>query len=373
MPSHLVLVGGGHAHLTLLQQLKQLTTAGVRVTLVSPERGHDYSGMGPGMLGGLYTPQQLRFDLAAFVATGAGELRLGTVNAVAPEQRQLSLSDGTQLDYDLASFNCGSYVPLGKRVAENEPRVWPVKPIANLLRAKETVLTLKLERSMRLLVVGGGAAGLEVVGNLWRLLQREGIRGEVTLVGRLLPDMPPSLRERARVSLQQRGIILREEERAERLEGGVCRLTAGEELPFDVALIATGTRPLPLFRAAELTRGSDDGLAVNEFLHHPDYPEIFGGGDCIHFLPRPLDRVGVYAVRQNPLLLNNLQATLGRGELRPFAPQQHYLQICNLGDDRGLLRRGAFAAQGRLPFWLKDRIDRRFMRRFSAPAQGERG
>ena len=47
---HLVLAGGGHAHLQALLGLKDYTDKGHRVTLVGPSRYHYYSGMGPGML-----------------------------------------------------------------------------------------------------------------------------------------------------------------------------------------------------------------------------------------------------------------------------------------------------------------------------------
>ena len=58
MGKHLVLVGGGHAHLTCLMQLKHFVDRGHRVTLISPDAYHYYSGMGPGMLGGTYSPQE---------------------------------------------------------------------------------------------------------------------------------------------------------------------------------------------------------------------------------------------------------------------------------------------------------------------------
>jgi hypothetical protein len=61
---------------------------------------------------------------------------------------------------------------------------------------------------------------------------------------------------------------------------------------------------------------------VNEYLHCPTYPEIFGGGD--------------------------------------------YLLIYNLGDGTGILRKRGVILSGRPAFWLKDYIDRRFMRRFQA-------
>jgi NADH dehydrogenase FAD-containing subunit len=94
------------------------------------------------------------------------------------------------------------------------------------------------------------------------------------------------------------------------------------------------------------------------------HPEIFGGGDCIYFQPRPLDKVGVYAVRQNPILLDNLLAALEGRTLKPFIPQESYLLIFNLGDGRGIFWKKKFVFDGRLAFLLKDYIDRSFMRKF---------
>jgi NADH dehydrogenase FAD-containing subunit len=52
---HLVLLGGGHAHVHVLQQLARTPLAGVNVTLVSPYQRQIYSGMVPGWLAGHYT------------------------------------------------------------------------------------------------------------------------------------------------------------------------------------------------------------------------------------------------------------------------------------------------------------------------------
>ncbi|MBS1234899.1 MAG: hypothetical protein H6R43_615, partial [Nitrospirae bacterium] len=63
MKKHLVFVGGGHAHLTALLHLKDYVDCGHRVTLISPSDYHYYSGMGPGMLSGIYRPQEIRFHV----------------------------------------------------------------------------------------------------------------------------------------------------------------------------------------------------------------------------------------------------------------------------------------------------------------------
>ena len=108
------------------------------------------------------------------------------------------------------------------------------------------------------------------------------------------------------------------------------------------------------------------GMMVNEFLQATQHPEIFGGGDCIHFGPQPLDKVGVFAVRQNPILYHNLMAALEGGSQLTFEPGGDYLLIFNLGDNTGVLRKQRLTFGGPLAFKIKDYIDRRFMRQFQA-------
>ena len=72
MAKHLVLVGGGHAHLTCLKNLQEFLNRGHEVTLVGPASHHYYSGMGPGMLAGTYRPQEIRFNIQKMaLAAGA--------------------------------------------------------------------------------------------------------------------------------------------------------------------------------------------------------------------------------------------------------------------------------------------------------------
>ena len=112
--------------------------------------------------------------------------------------------------------------------------------------------------------------------------------------------------------------------------------------------------------------GPDGGLIVNKYLQSIDHPDIFGGGDCIYFKDNPLDKVGVYAVRENPVLLHNLMASLTGEELMEFDPGGDYLLIFNLGDGTGIFRKKFIQFNGRAAFLIKDYIDRKFMKKFQA-------
>ena len=116
-------------------------------------------------------------------------------------------------------------------------------------------------------------------------------------------------------------------------------------------------------------RMDDVPLLVNHFLQSVAYPEIFGGGDCISFEPQPLAKVGVYAVRQNPILLHNLLSTLNGHELQQFVPQKAVLLALNMGDGTAIVDWHSMVWGGRLGFALKDYIDRKFMKLFQVSGE----
>jgi NADH dehydrogenase FAD-containing subunit len=79
-----------------------------------------------------------------------------------------------------------------------------------------------------------------------------------------------------------------------------------------------------------------------------------------------MDKVGVYAVRENPVLYHNLKAALEGNDLQAFDPGGDYLLIFNLGDRTGVLNKRWLTFGGRPAFIVKDFIDRRFMRTFQS-------
>jgi len=82
-----------------------------------------------------------------------------------------------------------------------------------------------------------------------------------------------------------------------------------------------------------------------------------------------LDKVGVYAVRQNPILYHNLMGALENGTMQPFVPGEAYLLIFNLGDGKGIYVKKNWVWGGRLAFRFKDYIDRRFVRKFQVSGE----
>lgn len=366
MAKHLVFAGGGHAHLTALKNIRDFLQRGHQVSVVTPSPYQYYSGMGPGMLSGIYGPEEIRFDIKRMVERGGGNFIQEHVVRVDPEKRLLVLGSGETIAYDVVSFGTGSTIPVDHLVKEDSRRIFTVKPVANLVHARERILDLIRRTAPRLLVVGGGPSALEISVNVWKLVRDHGGEAHISIMAgsRFLSRFPEKVRSLALESVTRRGIEVREENRVTGIQGKVATLEDGTEQPFEVAFLGTGIRPPDLFQDSGLPVGGDGGLLVNPYLQSVGYGEIFGGGDCICFQQRPLDKVGVYAVRQNPILHRNLLAAMEGGALQEFDPGGAYMLLFNMGDGTAIYHKKGRVFHGRIPFLLKDWIDRRFMRKF---------
>jgi NADH dehydrogenase FAD-containing subunit len=373
MTKHLVFVGGGHAHLTALKNLSSFTGRGHSVTLISASPYHYYSGMGPGMLSGTYHPSEVRFHVKKMAEDqGAAFIEDKVVKIDAP-RHLLFLRSGRRVSYDVVSFNTGSEVPVASIASSEQDNIVAVKPVVNLLKAKHAILeAVKTGTTWKYIVIGGGPAGVEVCSNLWRLLSVNGGKGKIVLIAgeMLMPGAPEKVRRLALQSLAGRGVETVEGSFVKTIEQDSVVLTDGRTFDFNLVFVAIGIRPAPLFADSGLPTGPDRGLLVNAHLQSIAHPEIFAGGDCASLQGHALAKVGVYAVRENPILFHNLKAALEGGEMMRFIPQSHYLLIFNMGNGRGIFWKKNWVWDGRLAFLLKDYIDRRFMKMFQV--SGER-
>ncbi len=366
MRKNLVLIGAGHAHMVTLQNLQQFTQKGHTVTVIGPSEHHYYSGMGPGMLGQTYRPEEIRFAVKKMTESRGGLFIQGKARRIDPEQKQVLLEDGQAIPYDVASCNAGSFVPGldGLALAGN---TFSVKPIEKLQAARQQILKLGEAGQGQVAIIGGGASAVEVAGNIMTLLQTHGFEGITVNIftGKgLMPRFPAWIGRHAEKSLVRRGVRIFKDSHVASLSADTVTLQSGKTHAASLVFLALGVKPSKIFADSGLPIGPDGGLLVNRYLQCTEYPDLFGGGDCIYFKDDPLDKVGVYAVRQNPVLFANLMAALESSPLQPFDPGGNYLLIFNLGDGTGILNKGIWRLTGKLAFKVKDYIDRKFIKAF---------
>jgi NADH dehydrogenase FAD-containing subunit len=368
MGKHLVLIGGGHAHMVTIAMLHTFVEKGHRVTVIGPSDHHYYSGMGPGMLGKTYTPAEIRFATRHVVEKQGGAFIRDKAIQILAREKRVILASGKTLGYDVISFNAGSHVPR-LDLPEDAKDVYSVKPIEQLMEAQARILELMAQKKITIGILGGGPSAAEVAGNIWQLARDA--RGNMPHIKifagkRFMPRFPDNVRSKLQRSLTLRGIEIDTGGFVQSVKSGMVMLDPGKTQRLDFIFLAIGVEPNPIFKNSGLATGPDGGLRVNEFLQSVEHAEMFGGGDCIYFEKQPLDKVGVYAVRQNPVLYQNLIAALEEKPLQSFDPGGDYLLIFNLGGGIGVLRKRWLLLNGRTAFIVKDYIDRKFMKKFQA-------
>ncbi len=367
-----VLVGGGHAH---VQVLRDWAKAGVKANLVLIVDRPDavYSGMVPGVVAGQYTLNEATIDLRPLAQAVGAQLIVSPVVRVNAEARTLHLQGHPPMVYDFASLNVGS-VSAGLDAPGAQAHALATRPIATLaLRIDARIKDLRArlgEKPMHFVVVGGGAAGLELAFAVFERYAQK-TRDRMCIVDSAPGPLPQS---QARVThtisraLASRGIEFLGNQRVSDVKGDAVVLDNGQSRPADLVLWSTGAAPPPLLGASSLPCDERGFVLTNTALQVKGFPQLFAAGDCaVMEGMEHVPRAGVYAVRAGPILLQNLQASIKGGPLDQFHPQRHFLRIINFCNGRALASRRPLVWQGRLAWALKDYIDRRWIRRFQLP------
>lgn len=352
----IVLVGAGHSHIEILRQGKQLTSRGHEVMCISPDSVHPYSGMSPGVLGGIYQRNQVELPAEKLALENGIQYCRDMLIGLNAETHELRLASGRVQAYTILSFNIGSESILESSAAH----VFRSKPVSELFQARAYIEhRCSLGQKCNVAVIGGGPAGVELAGNSACLLNSIGGRGQVSLYSSAygtLAGLRGSGYRYLHTQLTQSGVQIIESVRVD-----------PDELSEDIVLLATGIRPNRILEGLGLPLAEDSSLLVDAFLQVHGMPGIFAVGDCAGFHDRNgqlLDRVGVYAVRQQKILMHNLLASAEGRTLRKFRACNAYLAGVNTGCGVGYLHKNGLHLKGRPAFLVKDWIDRRFMRLF---------
>lgn len=365
-----LLLGAGHAHLHTLRRAAEFTGIGVDLVLVS-EGDFWYSGLATGVVGGRYAAELDRIDAGALITRGGGRFVRGSVRRIDTLGRRVHLESGASLPYDLLSVNLGSRVDRD-RIPGARGRSFPVKPIRHLVDLAGVLeRRSKLPQTTgRVLVVGGGASGCEIAANVAARLKGGDSSTEIVLLHsreRLLNRLSSGAAKTAWRLLARRAVRIVTGARVERVDGSRALTQDGRSFGFDILIEATGLRPSPVLRRSGLSVDDEGAVVVDDHLRCVSDSSIFAAGDCIALADRSLAKIGVHAIRQAPVLFENLLATLEGRALKKWKPRRRFLLILNLGEGVGLATWGPFHWKGRSAFWLKDRIDRRFLRKYRGP------
>lgn len=364
----LVLAGGGHAHVEVLRRFAQSPEPDTELVLVSPADETPYSGMLPGVVAGHYARRDAHIDLRVLCVAARARFVRRAVTAIEPSQRWLTLAGGESLAYDLVSLDVGSTPPLPAIPGAAEVGT-PVKPVDSFLDAWTGVLASAGEHSVRIVVVGLGAGGVEIALAMGHRLRGQGGPGpsRVSLLGdssELLPGHADGVRCRVAARLSAQGLQVRTGVRIVSADRRGLLLADRSRVAADWIVWITGAAAPAWLDGSGLARDARGFVEVDATLRSTSHPEVFAAGDVASMRGAPRPKSGVHAVRQGPPLAANLRAALRGAPLLPHVPQARALSLISTGDRHAVASWGRFSVEGGWVWRWKDLIDRRFMSRY---------
>ena len=372
----LVLVGGGHSHVAVLRRFGMRPMPGVRLTVICRETHTPYSGMLPGLIAGHYTFDEAHIDLGPLCRFANARLYHDEAIALDLTAQAVHCHGRPPVKYDVVSFNIGS-TPRTSDVPGAAGTVVPVKPINQFVAHWQSLVERVLSRGnrVRVGVVGAGAGGVEILlAAQYRLRQELRARGRTDDhiawslfcdTGEVLPGHNPRARRAFDRVLRERGVQVFPGDAVADVSPGRLVTARGAEHALDEVLWATAAGAAPWLAKSGLQVDAQGFIAVNAALQSVSHPQVFAAGDIASVQDHPRPKSGVFAVRQGGPLADNLRRALSNRPLRVFRPQQRFLSLITTGDKYAVASRGNWALEGRLMWRWKDRIDRRFMRKYN--------
>ena len=367
MPHHLVLIGGGHSHVEVLRQFALKPLPDTRLTLICQTAQTPYSGMLPGYVAGHYRYEQVHIDLRPLAKAAGAEFYETAANGIDRAKQAVHTEQHPPLHYDQLSINIGSTPNLADASGAREHAI-AVKPIRDF---NQRWLNL-LERvkaapaPMHIAVVGGGAGGIELLLAMqYRLAPYQPRFSLWTRGAKILPTHNTAVQKKFMQVLQARGVEVHCQAPVSAVNSSGLITADTQHHTADEVIWVTRASGADWLMQTGLALDQNGFIEVADTLQTRTDPSIFAAGDVASMLNYPLEKSGVVAVRQAPILAHNLRNTVTGRSLKAYQPQRHWLALISTGDQYAVASRGQFTASGRWLWHYKDWIDRRFMRRYN--------
>lgn len=366
----IVLAGIGHTNAEVVRRWAVDPIPGARLTCISAFPVATYSGMLPGVLAGRYERAAMEIDVRRLCERAGATLEVGQAIGCDRTARRLRLADGREVGYDVLVVGVGSQT---RPPPSDASSIVSIKPMPTFLDRLDAALDARRSASpLRVAVVGNGAGGTELALCLPAHLRRRGFGGgsperdrfELSLIGaaaRPPAGSAPGVARRVSRELQRRGVRTLGGVRVRRADERQVELDDGRSLPVDLVIWAADAVGADWLRTFDLPLDERGFLLTRPTLQSTVCDELFAVGDSGSIVGAKLPKAGVYAVREGPVLWENLRRLTAGRPLEPYRPQRRFLRLLNLGDGRAIGEYAGFAFQGRWVWRWKDRIDRRFV------------
>jgi NADH:ubiquinone reductase (H+-translocating) len=346
-PARIVILGGGFGGIAVAQRLERRLRPGEgELTLISRENFSLFTPMLPEVSSGeldirdIVTPIRTQLRHTRFILADVREIDVAS-GRVTYTHTLTGLTE--TLAYDELVIGLGSTISTFglPGVADS---VFPLKTLedAGVLRNR-FVWLLELadsssdvalrQKCLTIAVVGGGFTGVEAAGELVELFRSvlrfyptiDPAMVHVVLIEggpTLLPGLPPRMGSYSAALLRKRGVEILTGDGVVRADDDGIVLQSGRRVETATIVWSAGVAPSPTVRDSTLPLTKRGAIIVGRDFRVEGQPNIWALGDCAAI---PDGKGGNYpltaqhAIREGPVLADNLLASLRGEPSKPFA------------------------------------------------------
>jgi len=380
-----VLLGIGHTNAHVLRKWKMKPLENAELVCVSNFPISTYSGMLPGVLSGQYPAEKMEIDLVRLCAASGVRLILDEVVGVDPLEQRLLFRNRPSLTYDALSIGVGSVPTLGDVEISDPSPLISVKPMQTFLsRLRGRLQAFQGGGNPRVAVVGGGIGSIEIAFCLDQRMKtnpaslglESGKQCEISLItggDRVGAGLLESTRDKVESHFQRRGIDFTTGSRVAEITPSGLVLKNGVKKEADIVIWATSAVAPPILESLGLESDERGFVLTKSTLQSISSDQIFAVGDSGTIRNSTLVKAGVFAVRQGPVLWDNLRRLLENRKLVNYVPQTGFLKLINTADGNAIGEYKSKSFQGRWCWALKNRIDLKFMKMYQDYSPMEMG
>ena len=277
-----VIIGAGHGGVQVATSLREEGFEG-KITLISDENELPYQKppLSKGYLNGKQNVENLLFRNALYYADNHIDLVLDeTITQINVSKKNVVAQSGSNYDYDYLVLATGAK----NRALNTEGVVFSnIVYLRSLSDAKN--IKTQLQKSEKIVVIGGGFIGLEVAAAAVELGKKVTvIEAQERLMNRVLPPVVSDVflkkHKENGVDVMLNAKISKIQQNTEGVVTGI-QLSDNQTIETDLLVVGIGVLPnSELAEAAGLT--CENGIVVNERLETSD-PSIFAIGDCANY------------------------------------------------------------------------------------------
>jgi selenide, water dikinase len=376
----LVLLGGGHSHLTVLKSLAMRPVPGLELILITRDIHTPYSGALPGYISGVYQFDDMHIDLRPLAQFAGARLIHEEISQIDLQEKLVLCANRPPISFDILSLNTGSR-PNAAAIPGAEKFAIGVKPMDSFLKAwdgmlETAVAQINAGKVYTMAIVGGGPASVELAfSSQYRILKEvskkkytDASKLHVLIISadeQLLKFHNRKVIAFTHAELERRGIKVLTGHRVTEFRKDAVHCDQLAPVFANTVIYATGASIPQWPKECGLQASRDGFVQVNNFLQSTSHPFVFACGDVASIAGSPRPKSGVYAVRHGKPLLENLLRYATGKPLRSFVPQKHALALMYTGDRKAIASRQGLFFHGSWVWYWKDRIDMAFIRKYS--------